>query len=77
MTRSCSRPSAPVPAIAAVLEGLGVTDTDLIPIVRTLRSALHGFVTLEASRGFGMPGDLDGSFAILVDVVIAGMLSRT
>jgi AcrR family transcriptional regulator len=69
--------AAPVPAIAAVLAGLGVTDRDLIPVVRTLRSALHGFVTLEASRGFGMPGDLDGSFAVLVDVVIAGVLSRT
>ena len=69
--------AAPVPAIAAVLEGLGVADADLIPVVRTLRSALHGFVTLEASRGFGMPGDLDGSFAVLVDVVIAGIVSRT
>lgn len=69
--------AAPVPAIAAVLEGIGLADDDLIPVVRALRSALHGFVTLEASRGFGMPGDLDGSFAVLVDVVLAGIVSRT
>jgi hypothetical protein len=42
-----------------------------------LRSARHGFVTLEATRGFEMPGDLDGSFAVLCDVVIAGIVSRT
>ncbi len=65
-----------MPTIAPVLEGVGVADADLIPVVRTLRSAQHGFVTLEASRGFGMPGDLDDSFTVLVDVVIAGIVSR-
>ena len=48
-----------------------------MPLIRTVRSALHGFVSLEASGGFGLPDDVDASFETLVDVLIAGMLART
>jgi|SRR5665811_1768413 len=41
--------------------------------VRALRSALHGFVMLERSGGFGLGGDLDESFSKLVRVVVAGL----
>lgn len=41
--------------------------------VRALRSALHGFVMLERSGGFGLGGDLDESFSKLVRVVVSGL----
>jgi AcrR family transcriptional regulator len=69
--------AAVLPAITAVLAQLGVAPEDAIPCIRALRSALHGFVALEASGGFGLPVDIDQSFDFLVDVVIAGVLSRT
>ena len=34
---------------------------------RALSAALHGFVTLEAGGGFGMPVDVDRSYARLID----------
>jgi len=68
--------AAPVPAITTVLTGLGLPASDSVAVIRTLRSALHGFVMLEASGGFGLPGDLDESFDVLVDTVIAGITAR-
>jgi AcrR family transcriptional regulator len=44
-----------------------------IDAARTLRSAVHGFVTLEQVEGFGLPRDVDRSFDFLVDVLISGL----
>jgi len=41
--------------------------------VRTVRSAVHGFVMLELAGGFGLPEDVDASFAHLVRVLEAGL----
>lgn len=49
-----------------VLAGFGLRDDDAIDATRALRSALHGFVTLETNGGFGLPADLDRSFDRLV-----------
>jgi AcrR family transcriptional regulator len=68
--------AAQLPPIVAVLEGLGVDPAEAIDLIRGFRSALHGFVSLEASGGFGLPGDLDRSFDLMVEVLIDGMLSR-
>jgi AcrR family transcriptional regulator len=67
---------AMVPDLAAVLSGLGVPERDVVPLIRTLRSALHGFVSLEASGGFGLPDDVDESFETLIDVIVAGLIAR-
>ncbi|MGL4178035.1 MAG: TetR-like C-terminal domain-containing protein [Dermatophilaceae bacterium] len=40
---------------------------------RSVRSALHGFVSLEAAGGFGLPQDLDASFDALLAVLDAGL----
>jgi hypothetical protein len=37
------------------------------------RSAIHGFVALEAGGGFGMPDDVDRSFEALLDMLVAGV----
>jgi AcrR family transcriptional regulator len=55
--------------LSRVLEGYDLTGEDAIHAIRTIRSALHGFVTLEASGGFGLPHDVDRSFHLLVDAL--------
>lgn len=49
-----------------VLAGYGLSGDDAIDAARALRAALHGFVTLEAGGGFGLPVDVDRSFDRLV-----------
>jgi AcrR family transcriptional regulator len=48
--------------VFAILAGYGITGDDAVDATRALRAALHGFVTLEAAGGFGMPRDVDRSF---------------
>lgn len=57
----------------AVLRHWPLGDEDLIHATRAIRSALHGFTTLETGGGFGLPVDLDRSFAQVVTVQIAGL----
>jgi len=49
-----------------VLEGYGIEGDDAIDVTRSLRAALHGFVSLEAAGGFGLPADVDRSFDRLI-----------
>jgi hypothetical protein len=37
---------------------------------------VHGFATLEAAEGFGIPLDLDASFQQLIENYIAGLRAR-
>lgn len=53
----------------AVFAGLGITGADGIDAARFLRSALHGFVSLELGGGFGLPRAADISFDRLVTAV--------
>lgn len=55
-----------------VLAGFCLPDTRIVDSARALRSALHGFVTLEGAGGFGMPRDITRSFHFLVDTLIVG-----
>jgi AcrR family transcriptional regulator len=59
--------------VAAVLRGLGLTGDDAIHATRVLRSALHGFVSLEIIGGFELALDRDETFRRLVDVMVAGL----
>ncbi len=52
--------------VVAVLDGYGITGQARIDAARTLRSGLHGFVSLELQHGFGLPQDVDTSFRQLV-----------
>lgn len=54
--------AAVLETVLAVLAGYGITGDDAIDATRMLRAMLHGFVSLEAAGGFGMPHDLDRSF---------------
>ncbi|HEX7292405.1 MAG TPA: WHG domain-containing protein [Conexibacter sp.] len=62
-----------VGVLVAIVGGWGIEDDDAIHAVRTVRSALHGYVTLEAAGGFGTPVDRDESFARLVRTLATGL----
>ncbi|MBK9180580.1 MAG: WHG domain-containing protein [Acidimicrobiales bacterium] len=61
--------------VLAVLAGYGLRGDDAIDATRALRSALHGFVALEAAGGFGLPQAVDRSFARLVATFDAAFVS--
>jgi AcrR family transcriptional regulator len=56
-----------------VMATYGLEGPDAIDAIRTLRAALHGFVTLEAAGGFGLPRDVDRSFERLVGLMDAAL----
>ena len=60
-----------------ILAGYKLGDDDAIDATRALRSALHGFITLESSGGFGLPVDIDRSFARLVNGIATAFSSWT
>jgi AcrR family transcriptional regulator len=62
-----------VDVVLAVLRGYGLDGDDAIHATRIVRSALHGFVTLEADDGFGIPVDLDESFGRLITTLDGGL----
>lgn len=53
--------------VIAVLRGYDLDETAAIHAARMLRSALHGFVSLEVAGGFGFDIDIDDSFTWLVE----------
>ena len=57
---------------ARVVAGYGHDGDEALHAARSVRSAIHGFVALEACDGLG-PGDLDVSFGKLVDTVVTGL----
>jgi AcrR family transcriptional regulator len=52
-----------------------LSETDALHAIRGLRSIVHGFVSLEAAGGFGLPLDLDESFDRLVRGFVANLRS--
>jgi len=61
--------------VARVMAGYGLEGTDAIDATRAVRSALHGFLSLEAAGGFGIPQDVDRSFERMVDLLDAAVRS--
>ena len=56
-----------VQPVLAILRSYDLDEEDAIHAARTLRAAIHGFVSLENAGGFGLDVDVDQSFAWLVD----------
>jgi AcrR family transcriptional regulator len=59
--------------IAAILRAWRLEDDDAIDAIRTVRSALHGFIALERAGGFAMARPVEESFERLLDVLVAGI----
>ncbi len=56
--------------IIAALRGFDLPEEAVIDAIRATRSALHGFVALEADGGFGLPQDVDHSFDVMVEMFV-------
>jgi AcrR family transcriptional regulator len=65
-----------VQIVLAVLASLGLQGEDALHATRGLRSVVHGFATLEAAGGFGLPLDCDESFRRLVAMFIRSLDNR-
>jgi len=61
-----------VGTMLAVLRAWDLDGDDAIHAVRAVRSAIHGFVTLEIDGGFGIPLDLDESFDRMIAMLAGG-----
>ena len=60
--------------VLAVLASCGIRgEQETIHAARGLRSIAHGFATLEAAGGFGIPVDVDESFGRLVRAFAGGL----
>ncbi len=51
----------------------GLHDDEAVHAARAMRSALHGFCTIETAGGFGLPVDVEDSFRVLVELLMAGL----
>jgi AcrR family transcriptional regulator len=57
----------------SVLRSYDLTGEDSIHAARILRSAMHGFVSLEQLGGFGLPTEIEASFERLIDLLDSGL----
>ena len=62
-------------SITAVLRGYGITEDEMTHAIRTIRSTMHGFAILEASRGFQWDADPDESFEWMIRFIDRGLRS--
>jgi AcrR family transcriptional regulator len=62
-----------VDVLLAILRGYDLEGDAAIHAARAVRSALHGFVALEAGGGFGIQVDLDESFDRMVAALARGL----
>jgi AcrR family transcriptional regulator len=54
----------------AVIRGYDLEDTEATHAIRRMRAAAHGFATLEAGGGFGMPEDIETSYNELIKMFL-------
>ena len=64
---------AVVRVVLDILAGYHLVGDSAIDAARTLRAAMHGFVSLETNDGFGLPVSVDRSYDFLVDSLIAAL----
>lgn len=56
-----------------MLAGYGIRGAEAVHAVRYLRSLLHGFTSLEAAGGFGMPTDLERSYRRIIGALLVNL----
>lgn len=59
--------------LLAVLRGYGLSDTDAVHAARCLRATVHGFTSIEASGGFGLPEDVNETYERLIGMFTASL----
>jgi AcrR family transcriptional regulator len=75
-TEAAAASAAAISPLVAILAGWGIEGDDAVHLVRVIRSALHGFVSIEMGGGFGLPLDLDHSFDLQVDSLVAAISAQ-
>ncbi len=65
--------NAVLEVIVAALRDYHLSDVQMIHAVRCLRTAIHGFASVEAGGGFGLKVNVDDSFGWLLDSLLAGL----
>jgi AcrR family transcriptional regulator len=65
--------AAVLDVLGGVLRSWSLDDEETIHALRALRSAVHGFASLEAAGGFGLELDVDTSFERLIRTLAAGL----
>lgn len=62
-----------VSVVLAVLRAYDLSGEEALHATRCLRSAIHGFASLESVGGFGLPLDLSESFTRLIRMLDQGL----
>lgn len=62
-----------VEVLVAVLGRWGFAGDEALHRVRVVRSALHGFISIEAEGGFALALSLDDSFELMLQTLVAGL----
>ncbi len=57
----------------AILRAWNLSDDDTVHALRSIRAAVHGFASLEAAGGFGLPESTDESFTRLITTLADGL----
>jgi len=57
----------------AVLRGYGLEDPAAVHTIRRLRALVHGFASLEAGGGFGLPEDVDETYEQAIQMFLASL----
>jgi AcrR family transcriptional regulator len=69
-TEAAAASQAVLAPFVAVLAGFGLTGTAAVHAMRAMRSAAHGFASLEAGGGFGMPASIEASYRFLLSAIV-------
>jgi AcrR family transcriptional regulator len=59
--------------VLGALRWYDLSPSDTIHATRVMRSVAHGFASLEAGGGFGLPEDLDETYDQLIAAVLGGL----
>ena len=59
--------------VLALVHGYGLRGAQAVHAARCLRSAMHGFASLQAAGGFGRPENLDTSYDYLTGMLTSGI----
>jgi AcrR family transcriptional regulator len=62
-----------IDVVMRVLSAFRLEGEDALHAIRLLRSMMHGFVSLDAAGGFGLPLDLDDTYNRLIDLFLLGL----
>jgi AcrR family transcriptional regulator len=57
------------------LKRAGVSDTDVLPLSRTVVAFLHGFVTMEIAGAFWLGGSVDEAFEAALETILGPVVS--